>query len=338
MSDTANPDTTSLAGRRVLVTGANGFVGRSVCRWFLDRGADVVGCVRRPDARLLLPTGTGCEVVADPLERRAWQQVVDDRTTVVHLIARTHVANEGPDALPEYQRTNVEVTRALLVAAVDAGVPRFVFASSVKAVGEGEGSPYSPTSPCRPCDAYGRTKLEAERLVQSECDGTATTQTIVRPPLVYGAGVRGNFERLVRAVDRGLPLPLGLAHARRSLVHVRNLADAIGTIAFHPAAAGRVLHVADEGAAPTVRELVETVARHLGRPARLVPVPTSLLRAVGQLLGRSGAVERLTGSLVLGTRELRELLAWRAPVSFDEGVRDTVEGHRRTTERRGAAA
>lgn len=327
-----------LAGRRVVVTGANGFVGRAVARWFSDRGADVVGCIRRRDARDELPIGAEPALVEDPLNSAVWAAVLEGADAVVHLVARTHMTRESADALPEYRRTNVGITRALLAAAIGRQVPRFVFTSSIKAVGEGDGSPYSENATCRPLDPYGATKREAELLVRGECHGTRTTQTIVRPPLVYGPGVKGNFAKLIRAVDRGLPLPLGRVNARRSIVGVRNLADALGTAAVHPDAADRLFHVADPGPAPTVRDLVTAIARQLGRSPRLLPVPEGVLRVAGRVFRRSDAIDRLVNSLEVDATAIRRRLQWRAPFDFEDGLRETVAWHRRLAEGTGRAA
>lgn len=331
--DTTNRD---LAGRRVVVTGANGFVGRATCRRLLAAGADVWGCVRRADAIGGLPAGVRASVVRDVHDTAAWSDVIRDADAVVHLIARTHMTDDGPGALPEYRRTNVEITRALLAAAIERRVPRFVFTSSIKAVGEGASHAYDETTPCNPADPYGVTKREAELLVHGECWGTETTATVVRPPLVYGPGVGGNLARLIRAVDRGMPLPLGRIGSRRSLIHVDNLADALVRVAAHPHAAGRTLHVADDGSPPTVRELVERIAHHLGRSARLLPVPSTMLRVAGRLLRKSSEVERLVGSLVISTRVIRSRLGWAPPVDAEEGLRETVEWYQRTAIARAA--
>lgn len=318
-----------LQGRTVVVTGANGFVGRATCRRFVAARANVVGCVRRAEAIATLPDGVRGFVVPRMEEPAAWDDVCREAAAVVHLVARTHVTDDGPDALPDYRRTNVGITRALLASAIARNVPRFVFVSSIKSVGEGSDRPYDESTPCSPRDAYGVTKREAELLVHGECWGTGTTSSVVRPPLVYGPGVGGNMARLITAVDRGLPLPLKWIDARRSLVHVENLADALATVTVHPFAAGRTFHVADDGPPPTVRELVERIAAHLGRSPRLLPVPRTILRVAGRLLRKRSEVERLVGSLVVSTRAIRSQLDWSAPVDSDAGLRDTIDWHRR---------
>ncbi|HWT39003.1 MAG TPA: NAD-dependent epimerase/dehydratase family protein, partial [Paraburkholderia sp.] len=224
--------------------------------------------------------------------------------------------------------TNVDGTLRLAKAAREHGVPRVVFVSSIKAVGERDnGQSLREDDPPHIEDAYGRSKRAAEDALRRLAVETGLEVVIARPPLVYGPQVRANFLRLLDAVWRGVPLPLGGAHARRSMVYIGNLADALLHCATDPRAAGQCFHVAD-GNAPTVAELVRMLARHLGKPARLLPVPAAWLSLAGRLTGRSAQVDRLIGSLQVDTSRIRDVLGWQPPFSTDEGLSATADWYR----------
>ncbi|AXE99335.1 UDP-glucose 4-epimerase family protein [Paraburkholderia hospita] len=314
----------------VVVSGANGFVGRALCRALLDAGHRVTGLVRR--------SGSCVDGVTE------WVNASNDYSgiahnwpadlkadCVVHLAARVHVMHDtaaDPDAA--FRATNVDGTLRLAAAARQHGVPRFVFVSSIKAAAEQDrGQSLRENAPPRPEDAYGRSKRAAEDALTRLGDDTGLEIVIVRPPLVYGPQVRANFLRLMDAVWRGVPLPLGGAHARRSMVYVGNLADALVHCATDPRAARQCFHVADSDA-PTVAELVRALGRHLGKPARLLPVPAAWLRVAGRLTGRSAQVDRLIGSLQVDTSHIRDVLGWQPPFSTDEGLAATADWYRST--------
>ncbi len=314
----------------VVVSGANGFVGRVLCRALLDAGHRVTGLVRR--------SGGCIDGVTEWVDASTDYNGITHNwpaglkaDCVVHLAARVHVMHDtatDPDAA--FRATNVEGTLRLAVAAQQHGVPRFVFVSSVKAVAEGDGGvPLRENAPPRPEDAYGRSKRAAEDALTRLGDDTGPEIVIVRPPLVYGPQVRANFLRLMDAVWRGVPLPLGGADAQRSMVYVGNLADALVHCATDPRAARQCFHVADNDA-PTVAELVRALARHLGKPARLLPVPAAWLRMAGRLTGRSAQVDRLIGSLQVDTSHIRDVLGWQPPFSTDEGLAATADWYRST--------
>ncbi|MCO4876545.1 SDR family oxidoreductase [Paraburkholderia caribensis] len=314
----------------VVVSGANGFVGRVLCRALLDAGHRVTGLVRR--------SGGCIDGVTEWVDSSTDYNGITHNwpaglkaDCVVHLAARVHVMHDtatDPDAA--FRATNVEGTLRLAVASQQHGVPRFVFVSSIKAVAEGDGGvPLRENAPPRPEDAYGRSKRAAEDALTRLGDDTGLEIMIVRPPLVYGPQVRANFLRLMDAVWRGVPLPLGGADARRSMVYVGNLADALVHCATDPRAARQCFHVADNDA-PTVAELVRALGRHLGKPARLLPVPAAWLRMAGRLTGRSAQVDRLIGSLQVDTSHIRDVLGWQPPFSTDEGLAATADWYRST--------
>lgn len=315
---------------RYVLTGANGFVGRALAERLVAAGDEVCCAVRATPAD------------ADAVACARYLQVADDFANldavwpadlrsdcVVHLAARVHVMNDrAADPLAAFRLTNVTGTLRVAEAAARAGVRRFVFVSSVKAVAEADGGvPLKETDPPRPVDPYGISKFEAERALQAFGAAHGMDVVIVRPPLVYGPGVRANFQALMNALARGVPLPLGAVRAQRSLVYVGNLVDALVQCATRPEAAGQTFHVSD-GADLGVGELARSLARHLHAPGRLLPVPVALLRAAGALTGRTAQVDRLVGSLRLDVSHIRNTLHWTPPYSVDEGLRATADGFR----------
>ncbi|HUL90799.1 MAG TPA: NAD-dependent epimerase/dehydratase family protein [Burkholderiales bacterium] len=302
---------------RVVVTGATGFVGAAVCRELLARGHEVRAAVRRMTSAEGLP-GVQRVVVPDlamDFDRRALLAGID---VVVHLAAVAHRA--VPEA--EIRRVNVDAT-ARLAEAAGGLVRRFVFMSSVKVHGENSGDgAYTETGPMQPQDAYARAKLEAERLLNQLAPRRGMELVLLRPPLVYGPGVRANFLNLLRWVDSGLPLPFASVRNRRSLIYLGNLADAVARCVEHPDASGPFL-VSDDEIVSTP-ELVGRIARALGTPARLVRMPVGLLRLLGTISGRSGAVRRLTGNLVIDAARSRRVLDWRPSATLDAGLAETA--------------
>ncbi|MGF6769020.1 UDP-glucose 4-epimerase [Paraburkholderia sp. GAS199] len=316
---------------RVAVTGANGFVGKALSRALLRQGVSVNAVVRASgDAengadlfRIAVPEFADADALMPLIE------AFRGCRTVVHLAARVHLLNDTvADPLAAFRLTNVDGTLQVAQAAQRAGVERLVFMSSVKALAETDpGRPLSETDAREPEDAYGVSKAEAEIALLEFGARTGLEIVIVRPPLVYGPHVRANFLRLLDAIAKGVPLPVGAVSARRSLCFIDNLVDATALCAIHPRAPGNVFHVSD-GDDPTVPQMAQMLARHLGRPARLVRVPVGLLELAGRLTGRSPQVERLTRSLQLDCSHIHDLLDWRAPVSLDAGLAATVEWYR----------
>jgi nucleoside-diphosphate-sugar epimerase len=307
----------------MLVTGASGFVGRHLCADAVRQGLEVRGAVHRDDA-ILLP-GVERIVVENMAAPVAWERAVADVTSIVHLAARVHVMKECfPDPLAEFRAVNVEGTRGLVRAAAAAGVERFVFVSSVKVHGDGRPEPYRPDDPLQPQDPYARSKAEAEAAVWS--DGVGMVRVVVRPPLVYGPGVGGNFRRLLRWTDLAArwPLPLGGIPNRRSFVFVGNLSDAL----LHLATASDGALIAgnwlvSDGDDLSTSDLVTRLGRAAGRPVRLVPCPRALLRAAGRVTGRGAEVDRLLGSLTVDLTGLRAT-GWSPPYTVDDGLCETM--------------
>lgn len=307
----------------ILVTGASGFVGRALLPRLASEGYRVRAAVRRPDSGL--PAGAAPVAIGDLTDEPDWRRALAGVDAVVHLAARAHVlAERSPDAFALYHAANTIPTLRLAEAAAAAGLRRLVFISSVRVHGSRTvGAPFDEASPLAAEDPYGRSKADAERGLAEIARASGLEVVVLRPPLVYGPGARGNFARLARLVARGVALPLGAVRNRRSLVYVGNLADAIVRSVAHPAAAGRTFMVSD-GEDLSTAELVRRIARALGRPPRLVPVPPALLRAAGALAGRREDVARLLDDLAVDSSLLRRALGWTPPYTLDEGLAATM--------------
>jgi UDP-glucose 4-epimerase len=308
----------------ILVTGASGFVGGAVVAEAARRGLPVRGASR---SRIDSANGADYVIGPDLDEAGNWASLLTGVHAVVHAAARVHVMRDrATDPLAEFRHVNVAGTMRLARQAAAAGVRRFLFISSIKVNGEGttEGSPYRPDSPAAPADPYGISKREAEDQLRELSRNTGMEVVVIRPVLVYGPGVRANFRALMRLAARGIPLPLGAIDNRRSLVALPNLVDLILLATSHGAAAGEVLLVSD-GHDVSTPTLLQALASHMGRRARLVPVPTPILRAMLAAVGKSAEGRRLCGSLQVDITLTRERLGWSPPVSFDDAIAETVD-------------
>jgi nucleoside-diphosphate-sugar epimerase len=257
-----------------------------------------------------------------------WTGALRDVDAVIHLAARVHVVKDtSADSLNQFRKVNVFGTLNLARQAAAAGVKRFVFVSSVKVNGESTpaGHAFTEADEPNPQDAYAVSKLEAEQGLREIAAQASMEVVIVRPPLVYGLGVKANFAALRRAVQRGWPLPLGAVRNQRSLMALDNLVDFIVTCTTHPQAANQTFLASDAHDLSTP-ELVSGLARAAGVPARLLPVPVWVLQAGATLLGKGDAVRRLCGNLQVDISKARELLGWVPPLSVDEGLRRAMVG------------
>ena len=313
---------------RVRVTGANGFVGRALCAEASVRGF-VVGGMSRSGCHL--PGDTESLVVGSLDERTDWRAALTGADIVIHLAARVHVMQDtATDPLVEFRRVNVQGTLNLARQAAAAGVRRFVFISSIKVNGETTelDQPFTADDEPAPLDPYGISKMEAEQGLRKIAAGTGMEVVIIRPPLVYGPGVKANFLSMMRWLRRGVPLPLGAIHNRRSMVALDNLVDLILTCIDHPAAANLTFLVSD-GEDLSTTQLLQRLGRALGRPARLIPVPAMLLKVGAALVGKPAIAQRLCGSLQVDISKTQQLLGWTPPLSVDEGLKRAAEGYLR---------
>jgi nucleoside-diphosphate-sugar epimerase len=311
---------------RVLVTGATGFVGGTLCELLPEAGS-VVRAALRSDRSTPASIAERAVVgnIAAPSNLDA---AFDGVELVIHAAARAHVLHDSPANKDLYTEINSRATMLLAEAAARAGVRRFVYLSSIKVNGEEAGDhAYTPDDVPSPEDAYGKSKLQGERHLFEVAARTGMQAAIVRPPLVYGPGVGANFRRLMRWVDRGWPLPLGGVHNRRSLVSVWNLCGLLIELLRNPAAAGKIWLVSDADDLSTP-ELIRRIGRALDRRVRLVPIPASVLLSIGRVLGREAEMARLCGSLAVDVSRTRSELGWSPAISIDEGLARTANWYR----------
>lgn len=309
---------------KILITGANGFVGCALIKRLRKQsGLSLRASVRHPTAKVA--SDVELCVTGDLSADTQWTAALDGVDVVIHLAARVHMLRDySTDPLSAYRRTNVEGTLALAQQAVKAGVRRFIYLSSIKVHGEETTlSPFRCDGLPVPIDNYGISKLEAEQGLQRLALATGMEVVIIRPPLVYGPGVKANFQTMLRWIRAGVPLPLAAVDNRRSLVAVENLVDLIATCVEHPAAANQILLVTD-GDDMSTPELLRRVGSALNKPARLFAVPVPLLKAAATMLGRNAMAHRLCSSLQVDSTPTRELLGWQPPVSVDHALRETA--------------
>ena len=308
--------------KSVLVTGASGFVGRALCPRLRAAGYRVAVSTRdRAAARIL--DAEDVHVTAPLGPETNWRPALGGVEAVVHLAARVHVMH-GSDAEAAHRQANAEGTLRLARQAAAAGVRRLVFLSTVKVNGERTGAaPFRESDAPAPADAYARSKWEAESGLARIAERTGLEVVVVRPPLVYGPGVGANFLALLKICQARAPLPLAGAVNRRSLLFVGNLADAIVRCLDHPAAAGETYLLRDGEDISTV-QLLRRAAQALGRPARLFPLPTGVLRLAGGLIGKGAVVARLLDSLAVDDGKIRRQLGWTPPFTLAQGLNETA--------------
>ncbi|MGA2570172.1 MAG: NAD-dependent epimerase/dehydratase family protein [Terracidiphilus sp.] len=317
---------------RVLVTGADGFVGRSFCRRLIEAGftplAGLRTLARWAELQTAVPGLSETILLGDLSANRDLRDRLAGIPVIVHLAANTSPIPESAEALREYRHVNVDGTRSMARAAAASGVRRFVFASTAKVHGEATTeTPFTEDAPANPRSSYAVSKWEAEEALRSIAAESGMEAVVVRPPLVYGPGVRGNFLRLIRFVDHGLPLPLPRERNCRSLINVENLADFLVRCVSQDEAGNRSFLVSD-GEDLSTRELVERLARLLARPVRLLTAPEALIRFAAKVAGKEDAARRMLDSFVIDSSRAQHLLRWTPQVGLDEGLSATVRWFR----------
>lgn len=313
----------------ILVTGSSGFVGQSLIKRLITEfePSSIIAVVRNQS--LDLDVRVRCIEIGDLSNEINLGQMIQEVNVVVHCAGRAHVMNDqSPDALAEFRRVNVHGTVNLARQAAEAGVKRFIFLSSIKVNGEltEMGKPFTADDESAPDDPYGISKYEAEQALRQIASDSGMELVVIRPPLVYGPGVKANFESMMTWLAKGIPLPLrAITGNRRSLVALDNLIDLIVTCLNHPSAANQIFLVSD-GEDISTTDLLIHMGKALGSPARLFYMPLVLLKVGALLMRKKSVYQRLTGSLQLDITKTQKLLDWTPPVTLDEGLRRVARG------------
>lgn len=312
---------------RILVTGASGFVGSRLINSRCQRSEGVLFRAVSRKPLLDLKPNTEAILISNIDRNTQWSVALKDVDVIVHLAARVHVMEDrSADPLLEYREANVASTVNFAEQAAKLGVKRFIFLSSIKVNGEKTelDHPFSEESPPHPEDPYGVSKLEAEESIRAICEQTGMEFVLIRPPLIYGPGVKANYLKLMQLVLKRLPLPLGGFLNKRSMLALDNLVDFILLAAKHPLAANQLFLLSDKKCLSTA-QLINQMALSMGfASSRLIPMPAGLLRMIGKCFGQSAAVERLTDSLEINSQKARHLLGWEPPLNVEEGIQMAV--------------
>ncbi|BCM25276.1 UDP-glucose 4-epimerase [Methyloradius palustris] len=308
---------------RFLVTGANGFVGSRLIRRLVADGYNVKAIVRSDQ-----PIASHANKIIVPCVNAEtdWSVYLHDIEIIVHLAARVHVMNElSNDSLTAFQEVNLHATVNLAVQAAKAGVRRFVYISSIKVNGEYTHShPFTELDAPNPKDPYGISKWQTEQALRAVSIRTGMQIVIVRPPLIYGIGVKANFLNLMKLIDRRVPLPFGSINNKRSMLYVENLVDALVQCAIHEKAAGETYLLSD-GYDVSTPELCRLIAMSFGRSVWMINFNLLIMYWLSKLLGKSAAIERLTQSLQIDSRKIRRDLGWSPPYTIEQGLAETVD-------------
>jgi nucleoside-diphosphate-sugar epimerase len=335
-----------------LITGVSGFIGLALCRKMLEEGIRVRGAVRKIEDASRLPQGVDIVQVKDINDPTDWQEALIGVDTVIHLVARVHIMDSrfrGNDKLHAFRKVNVLGTERLAQMAAKTGVRRFIYLSSIGVNGEvADKKPFTEDDTPDPVGAYAVSKWEAEQVLQRVAKNSGMEVVILRAPLVYGLNAPGNFARLMCLIKAGLPLPFKGINNRRSFLYLGNLVDAIGVCVEHPKAAGETFLLSD-GQDVSTPELIRMIAgllcrrraprndtggeagsspayRQAGNDASLFYLHPVILKALCKIVGKTEELEKLTGSLLVDSSKIRNLLGWRPPFTLEEGIRETVNG------------
>lgn len=308
---------------KVLVTGANGFIGKALCSTLNDSGYSVIQVIRQ------ISVSEYTFGVGEIHSSTDWSAPLKSNPDcVIHLAACIQPSNKSIQAsLFEARQVNTGGTLNLARQSAAAGIKRFIFLSTVKVFGEGQDTPYQADDIPSPVDAYAISKWEAEQGLWRIARETGMEVVILRPVLVYGPGVKGNFLSLIKAVDKGIPLPLGSIRNCRSLLYIGNLVDVIELCMSSPEVPGKCFTLSD-GEDLSTPDLVRHIGAVMHRPVRLLPVPVSIIRFMGRLLSKEAQVNRLLGSLSIDTKLINDVLHWSPPYSFRDGLKKTIKCYR----------
>ncbi|SFX97527.1 SDR family oxidoreductase [Janthinobacterium sp. TB1-E2] len=316
---------TSFNPHSFLVTGASGFVGRALTQYLGAQAGTHVVCAARRHIPCTAPNMTFFQC-NDALETQDWHTALNGVEVVIHLAARVHVMQDtAASPADEFRRINVQGSINVARQAADAGTRRFIFISSLKVNGEQTrpGHPFQANDAANPQDPYGISKHEAEQALLAIGRETGMEIVILRPPLIYGPGVRANFERLMRLVQRGVPLPFGAVHNVRSMVALENFVDLIALSTWHAQAPGKIFLVSDDHDV-SIAQLLRMLAKGMKKYIWLIPIPPALIVALACLAGKSMDASRLLDSLQVDISETKRTLNWQPPYAMQEAINKTV--------------
>ena len=312
---------------RILITGATGFIGNALLHHLLitKMPTEIVAAVREDLEQF--PKGVCVKKIGDITPDTDWSDALLGAEVVIHLAARVHVMEDTYNSpIQEYRRINVDGTLNLARQSAALGLKRFIFISSIKVNGELSfpGKPFTANDIAAPLDAYGISKMEAERGLKEVAKSTGMEIVIIRPPLVYGVGVKANFSTMLKWLNLGIPLPLGSIHNQRSFVSLDNLVDLISICLCHPAAANQTFLVSD-GDDVSTSDLLRRIGKSIDRPVRLISIPSSWLLFLASILGKRAVAQRLCGSLQVDIEKTRRILGWSPIITLDQGLKKMSE-------------
>jgi UDP-glucose 4-epimerase len=306
----------------ILVTGANGFVGKSLCQMLSKNGHHITAIIRSTQAGR-----KEYKVINTDLNANInMQEILKSIDIVIHLAGRAHVLNDkSANPYQAYAEINIEATKNLALQAANDSVKRFIFISSIKVNGETTSIvPFNELNTPSPEDDYGKTKYEAEKELRLIAANSNMEVVIIRPPLIYGKGVKANFKNLIKLCQLRLPLPFGAIHNKRSMVYVENLVDFMITCISHPKAANETFLISDDENVSTT-ELIKTIRQSLGLPALLIPIPQLWVVFLLSLIGKKSLATRLCGNLQVDISKAKTLLNWKPPYTFKQGIQKTID-------------
>ncbi|NNM59926.1 MAG: SDR family oxidoreductase [Legionellales bacterium] len=322
--------------KSILVTGASGFVGRALCAALLREGHQVRAVVRphitqsvwKSHDKQMALSAAELVYIENIATNTEWSKLLEEIDVIVHLAARVHIMHEtSKNPLEQFRAVNLEGTKQLAVQAAKAGVKRFIYLSTIKVNGEGNVShAYTETDPPQPSDPYAVSKWEAEQALQKVCQDSEMQYVILRPPLIYGQGVKGNFLSLMKLVKMNAPLPLKQIHNKRSMIYLNNLVSIILCTLDHPKAANQLFLVSD-GDDLSIAQLITFIAEAMGKSSKLFSLPENMLVFLAKLFQKESYLQRLTGSLQINSEKLQANLAWQAPITIKNALKETVASY-----------